>query len=107
MKLLETNRQGFLDAVNQSVPVDESVVRRYLDAVRFEDDETRDINFKSMVKEASIREGARIVPCFKHQDVEVFVLDDQCVTLVVEFGQGPLEVRYPLLNALPNLRNLV
>ena len=50
MKLSATNKQDFLGTVNLSVSAETSIVRRYLDSVRFEEDEGRDREFKALVK---------------------------------------------------------
>ncbi len=76
MKLSATNKQDFLGTVNPSVSAETSIVRRYLDSVRFEEDEGRDRGFKDLVKEASIREGARIFQCFEYRGVHVSILDE-------------------------------
>ena len=76
MKLLVKNRQNFLNSLNPEVSSVTSVVRRYLDVVRFEEDEGKDRELKALVNDASIREGARIFPCFDYRGVHVSILDE-------------------------------
>ena len=76
MKLSVTKKSDFLASINQAVSTETSVVRRYLDAVSFEDDEIKDQEFKALAKAASIREGARIFSCFEYRGVHVSILDE-------------------------------
>ena len=87
MKLSVTKKSDFLASINQSVSRETSVVRRYLDAVSFEDDEIKDREFKALANAASIREGARIFPCFEYRGVHVSILDE--TTLM---STGDLEI---------------
>ncbi len=76
MKLSAENRAVLEARIDGSCGADASIVRRYRDAVRFDDRTARDLAFKRVVPETSIREGARIVPLPTHHGVAVHILDE-------------------------------
>lgn len=69
-------REDFLESIDQSVDADQSVVLRYRNAVRFDDDDEKNERFRSSLIETSLREGLRIVPLMQHQGVSIEVLDE-------------------------------
>lgn len=76
MKLLAGNRSSLEACIDGSCPPDTSVVRRYRNAVRFDDRPERDLAFKEIVPQTSIREGARIVRFPAYKGVDIHVLDE-------------------------------
>jgi len=54
----------------------ESVVLRYQQNVRLEDDESADAAVKALLPTTSIREGVRIVPFMQYRGVQIDVLDE-------------------------------
>lgn len=76
MIVFETDSQSFLRSIDTSVSAETSVVRRYLPIVRFEEDVDHDRNLKMLAARTSIREGARIFPCFEYRGVQVHILDE-------------------------------
>ncbi len=76
MKLLAEDKASFEASIDGSCGPDTSVVRRYRDAVRFDDRPERDRAFKERVPETSIREGARIVRLPDYGGVAIHVLDE-------------------------------
>jgi threonine synthase len=70
------DRAEFERRIDGSIDPFESVVLRYRGAVRFDDRPERDLAFRRIVPECSLREGARIVPPMTYRGVAVHVLDE-------------------------------
>jgi len=73
---LAENRSILERCIDRACSPDTSIVRRYRDAVRFDDRPERDLAFKRVLPENSIREGARIVPFPTYKGVAVHILDE-------------------------------
>lgn len=76
MKLSAGNRATLENRIDGSCGPDTSIVRRYCNAVQFDDRMARDLAFKRFLPETSIREGARIVPLPAYKGVAIHVLDE-------------------------------
>ena len=76
MKLSAVNRATFEECIDGSCAADTSIVRRYRDAVRFDDRPEHDLAFKRHLPGNSIREGARIVSLLTHKGVTIDILDE-------------------------------
>ncbi len=76
MKLLAEDRASFEASIDGSCGPGASVVRRYRNAVRFDDRPERDLAFRNRIPETSIGEGARIVRLPDYRGVAVHVLDE-------------------------------
>lgn len=76
MKLLAENRPAFEECIDVSCGADASIVRRYSNAVRFDDRPDHDLAFRQHLPESSIREGSRIVPLLTRKGVAVHILDE-------------------------------
>jgi threonine synthase len=55
---------------------EDSVVLRYMDALRFEESEEQDGQFKQWLKKMSVQEGARIFPLLEYRGVEIHLMDE-------------------------------
>jgi len=76
MRVSETGSRNFLRAIDSSVSPETSIVRRYLPTVKFEETDQDDRRLKDLVRQSSIREGARIFSCFEYKGVQVYILDE-------------------------------
>ncbi|MFA6148391.1 MAG: hypothetical protein WC899_09295 [bacterium] len=76
MKLSVENRAALEKRIDGSCSPDTSIVRRYRDAVRFDDRPERDLAFRRILPESSIREGVRIVPLPAYRGVAIHLLDE-------------------------------
>ncbi len=76
MKLSAGNRTALEACVDGSCAPDTSIVRRYRNAVRFDDQAARDLAIRQLLPETSIREGARVVPLPPYKGVAVHILDE-------------------------------
>ncbi len=67
---------SFLRAIDEGVDASRSVVLRYRNAVRFENDDQDDARFKRHLDRTSLKEGLEIVPLMEYRGVSIDVLDE-------------------------------
>jgi len=76
MKLSAESRSALERRIDGAHRPETSIVRRYRNAVRFDDSEERDLAFKRHLAECSIREGERVVPLLTYGGVSIHILDE-------------------------------
>jgi threonine synthase len=76
MKLWAETRSALEKCIDEGCSPESSIVSRYRQAVRFDDQPGRDLAFKRHLLETSIREGARIVPLMTYKGVTIHLLDE-------------------------------
>jgi threonine synthase len=68
--------EAFADAIDRRHEASRSVVLRYRNAVRLEQDDEQDTLLKALLERTTIAEGLRVFPLFTHREVEIDVLDE-------------------------------
>jgi threonine synthase len=76
MKLLAGSRSEFEKCIDGSYGPETSIVCRYRNAVRFDDEAENDFAFKRYLQENSIGEGVRVVPLLTYGGVAIHILDE-------------------------------
>jgi len=73
---MKNSRLLFDKCIDTTYDTQASIVCRYRYALRFEMAEEEDFRYKELLKETSMREGARILPLFIYKGVEIHILDE-------------------------------
>jgi hypothetical protein len=76
MKLLAESRSTLENRIDAAFDPETSIVCRYRDAVRFDDQAEHDLALKRYLPECSIREGERVVPLLTYGGVTIHILDE-------------------------------
>lgn len=76
MKLIAENRSAFESCIDEAYSPAASIVARYRNAVRCDENAENDGAFKRYLLENSIREGVRIVQLLTYKGVTIHILDE-------------------------------
>ncbi len=76
MRLTAANKEEFLGSIDPEYSTEDSIVLRYAGAFSFSESPTKDLAFKALLKETSIREGARITPVLTYRGVDIHLMDE-------------------------------
>ena len=75
MRLFEEAKQNLDDFIDVRYAPEESIVARYRNAFTFGEPE-EDREYKQLLLETSLREGARVFPLLKYRGVDIHILDE-------------------------------